>query len=128
MASRRQRQVPPVEWIASLIGGAIVLATVSFLAFETFRHGGQEPVLTVFVLQIREMSGSFVVDVEVRNSSRGAAADVHLAGSGAAADNQIQAQARIDYVPGFSRRRASLVFDSDPGRAPAVRIVGYARP
>ena len=129
MAKRRQRQIPPAEWIASLIGGAIVLGTIGFLAFEAFQRGDQEPALTVSVVQVRETAGSFVVDVEVHNRSRAAAADVHLAGSARTTDGgQVQAQAMLDYVPGFSSRRASLVFESDPGRAPAVRIAGYARP
>jgi uncharacterized protein (TIGR02588 family) len=117
------------EWLASLLGGAIVLGTIGFLAFEAFRQGNQEPSLTVSVLQVRQTAGSFIVDVEVRNLSSGAAADVHLAGGEEGADGrELQAHASLDFVPGFSSRRASLVFESNPGRAPAVRIVGYGRP
>ena len=121
--------MPAAEWIASLVGGAIVLATIGFLAFEAYQRDDREPALTVSVIQIHQASGAFVVDVEVRNGSRSAAADVHLAGHDRAADGQrIQAQARLDYVPGFSKRRASLVFQSDPGRSPAIQIIGYAQP
>jgi uncharacterized protein (TIGR02588 family) len=125
MARRGQKQIPTAEWLASLLGGAIVLGTIGFLAFEAFRQGDQEPSLTVSVLQVRQAAGSFIVDVEVRNLSSGAAADVHLAGG---EGGQLQAHASLAFVPGFSSRRASLVFGSDPGRAPAVRIVGYGRP
>ena len=129
MARRRQRPIPAAEWTATLIGAAIVLGTIGFLAFEAFRRGDRDPALTVSVVQVRESAGSFVVDVEVRNRSRVAAADVHLAGSpGTAGEPQTPAHARLDYIPGFSSRRASLVFDADPGRAPVVRIIGYARP
>lgn len=129
MARRGQRQIPTAEWIASLLGGAILLATIGFLSFEAFQPGNEDPALTVAVIQVREVTGAFVVDVEVRNQSRSAAADVHLAGHDRTADGQrIQAQARVDYVPGFSSRRASLVFQSDPGRSPAIRIIGFARP
>jgi len=129
MARRNQRTLPPVEWITGLISAAIVLGTIGFLASEAVRQGDQEPALTVAVLDVHETTGSFVVDVEVRNGSRGAAAGVHLAGSATTGDGQqVQAQARLDYVPGFSTGRASLVFAADPGRAPTVRIVGYARP
>ena len=129
MATGPRRHIPAAEWIAGLIGSVIVLGTISFLAFEALREGNQEPALTISVLRVRESAGAFVADVEVRNASRGAASDVHLAGNGRDRDGrQIQAQARLDYVPGFSRRRASLVFEADPGSAPAVRIIGYARP
>jgi uncharacterized protein (TIGR02588 family) len=127
MPKRGHRQIPAAEWLASLIGGAIVLGTIGFLLFETVQRSDQEPALTVAVVQVRETGGSFVVDVEVRNASRGAAADVQLGGADRAG-GQLRALARLDYVPGFSSRRASLVFDSDPGPAPAVRVVGYARP
>jgi uncharacterized protein (TIGR02588 family) len=85
--------------------------------------------LTVAIVQVQERAGSFVVDVEVRNQGRGAAADIQIAGSpGPGGAPQFQAHARLDYVPGFSVRRASLIFDADPGRSPVVRILGYAPP
>jgi uncharacterized protein (TIGR02588 family) len=123
MAKRRPRRIPPAEWMATLISLGIVLATIGFLMFEAFQPGPLEPALTVDVLQVRESAGSFVVDVEVKNASRGAAADVHLAGM-----SETRPQARVDYVPGFSSRRASLVFAFDPGNNAEVRIVGYSQP
>lgn len=129
MARRGQRQIPAAERIASLLGGAIVLTTICFLGFEAVQRDDEAPALTVSVIQVREMTGSFVVDVEVRNGSRSAAADVHLAGHDRSADGrQIQAQASVDYVPGFSSRRASLVFQSHPGSNPVIGIIGYSRP
>lgn len=128
MAKTRQRQIPSTEWIASLIGGAIVLGTIGFLAYETFQTGSQEAALAVTVLEVRQAAGTFVVEVEVRNDGRSAAADVHLAGSGGSDQREASAAARIDYVPGFSHRRASLVFASDPGGQPSVRIIGYSEP
>jgi uncharacterized protein (TIGR02588 family) len=129
MSRTRRRQIPAAEWIASLISGVIVLGTIGFLAVEALRRDDQAPALTVSVVQVRKSAGSFVVDVDVRNLSRGAAADVHLAGSDVGSDGRyVQVQARLDYVPGFSTRRASLVFESDPGGAPAIRIVGYGMP
>jgi uncharacterized protein (TIGR02588 family) len=129
MAKRGQRRIPAAEWLASLIGSVIVLGTIGFLTFEVFQRSEQEPALTVSVLQVRPTGESFVVDVEVRNQSPSAAADVHLAGADrTAAGRQLQVQARLDFVPGFSSRRASLVFESDPGTAPPIRIIGYTRP
>ncbi len=115
--------------MATLISLGIVLATIGFLMFEAFQPGPLEPALTVDVLQVRESAGSFVVDVEVKNASRGAAADVHLAGMSETRDGPgTRPQARVDYVPGFSSRRASLVFAFDPGNNAEVRIVGYSQP
>ena len=128
MARRGHRQMPATEWTASLLGGMIVLVTIGFLGFEALQQGDAEPALTVSVIQVRDTTGGFVVDVEVRNQSASAAADVQLAGHNRAAGQQNEAHARLDFVPGFSSRRASLVFQSDPGSSPVVRIVGYGRP
>lgn len=117
------------ERVASVLGAVIVLGTIGFLTVETIRRGDQGPALNVSVVQIRQATAGFVVEVEVRNGSRGAAADVQVAGSDRASDGrQLHPVARLDYVPGFSSRRASLVFAVHPGSAPAVRIIGYTRP
>ena len=121
--------MPMAERVASALGAVIVLGTIGFLTVETIRRGDQEPALTVSVLQIRQGPEGFVVSVEVRNQSRGAAADVQVAGIEEARDTgRLQPVARLDYVPGFSSRRASLVFAVHPGSAPQVRILGYTRP
>lgn len=117
------------ERAASALGAAIVLGTIGFLGLETIRRGDDELALTVSVVQIREEAAGFVVDVEVRNQSRGAAAGVQLAGSDRGSDGrQLHSGVTLDYVPGLSSRRASLVFAVHPGSAPAVRIIGYTRP
>jgi uncharacterized protein (TIGR02588 family) len=127
MATQRTRQIPSAERIASLAGLMVVVATIGFLGYEALRWGAQEPALSVMVVAVRESAGGFVVDVEVRNHSRAAAAEVNIAAR-RAGEREVQAQARIDYVPGFSSRRVSLIFESDPGRRPTVRVVGYSHP
>src|SRR5687768_16783908 len=129
MAKRQQRHIPPLEWTAGLVSLFIVLGTIGYLVFEALQPRHDAPVLSVSILEMRESHGSFVVDVEIRNNSRAAAADVHVAGMTPSADGRaLPAQARVDYVPGFSTRRASLVFGVDPGANVDVRVVGYARP
>jgi uncharacterized protein (TIGR02588 family) len=129
MARREPRRMPAVERAATSLGAAIVLATLGILGFQALQDGPEEPALTVTVLQVRETGATFVVDVEVRNDSRNAAADVHVAAADrTAAGEQLQAQAALAYVPGFSRRRASLVLQSDPGQNPMISIIGYTRP
>ena len=129
MARRLKRRIPLAEWAVGIISAIIVLGTVGYLAFEAFQPDADEPALTATVLEIRERNGSFVVEVEVRNASRGAAAEVHIAGVARAGDGrERQGQALVDFVPGFSTRRASLVFDVNPGTDADVRIVGYTRP
>ena len=126
MPRAHRHRAPAAEWIATTIAGLIVLGTVAFLGYEALRPGADDPVLTVVIAGTRTSGGTFVVDVEVKNASRAAAADVHVVGT-ARGGGTLPAQARIDYVPGLSSQRASLVFPSDPGGV-EVRVIGYARP
>lgn len=129
MVRRPKRTIPLVEWTAGIVSVIIVLGTLGYLTFEAFQSDADQPALTATVLEIRERNGSFIVEVEVRNASRGAAAEVHLAGVARTRDGrERQGQALVDFVPGFSTRRASLVFDVHPGPDADVRIVGYTRP
>ena len=129
MGKPRQRKTPAVEWIAGIMGGAIVLGTIGYLVFAALQPQSDGPQLTVAVTGVRESAGAFVVDVEVRNSSRQAAADVHLAGMTPSREGAgAQPRARLDYVPGLSARTATLIFDLNPGRAADVRVVGYSVP
>lgn len=127
--ARRPRQVPLVEWIAGAVSAAIFLGTIGFLAYEVLQSGPDAPMLTVTVLQVRQSGRSFVVDVAVQNKARAAAADVHIAAVVRSNEgSDARGEARIDYVPGLSTRRATVVFGVDPGKDPPVEIVGYARP
>ncbi len=129
MGKPRQRKTPALEWIAGVMGVVIVLGTLGYLVFAALQPGSDAPELTVTVTGVRESAGSFVVDVEVRNRSRQAAADVHLAGMTAANEGHAaHPRARLDYVPGLSTRTASLIFDLNPGRDADVRVVGYSVP
>jgi uncharacterized protein (TIGR02588 family) len=129
MVKRRQREIPPLEWVAGILSLVIVVGTIGYLVFEIFQPRPDAPTLTVKVVQVRQSGGLFAVDVEVHNSSRGAAADVHVAGFARSGDGgEAHAEARVDHVPGFSKRSATLVFAHHPGDRPDVRVIGYTKP
>lgn len=125
----RSRRIPFVELVAGIVGLLIVIATIGYLAFETLRGGPRDPVLAVEILRVRQVEGSFAVDVEIRNRGQNAAADVHVAAATRSGQpDGLRAEVRVDYVPGQSTARATLLFAADPGSAPDVRVVGYAEP
>ena len=107
----------------------IVLGTIVYLVFEAVQGTPGGPMLSAQVRQVRAIGPTFVVDVEVRNHSRAAAAEVHVAGEARSPDGtKKEGRATVDFVPGWSTRQVSLVFDLDPGSKPDVWVVGYATP
>ena len=71
------RKIPPVEWIVGSISALIVLGTIVYLGFEDGPgHLGRPDAETAQVREVRAIGATFVVDVEVRNQSRAAAAEV----------------------------------------------------
>jgi uncharacterized protein (TIGR02588 family) len=130
MARPRKGPVPTIEWVGAVIGALIVLGTIGYLTYETLRSSDHDqPRLSAVVMRVRAQDGRFAVDVEIRNGGSRAASDVHVAGNPRAADaRQERPQARLDYVPGLSRREVTLLFRDNPGERPDVQIIGYSRP
>ncbi len=128
--SRTHKRVPAIEWITGLAGLAIVLGTVGFIAYEAFRGGAEVPSLALTVERSKHGADGVVALVSVRNDSRQAAAEVLLEGVMRLRDGGEQrSQARFDYVPGHSTRRATLLFPAarEAGHL-EVRILGYTTP
>ena len=133
MAARRRAKgdgIPAIEWVTGVVGLAIVLGTLGFIAYEAFSGGGEEAALEIRVEGTATGPAGFTAAVLVRNRSRKAAAEVLLEGViRSRAGGETRARARLDYVPGLSTRRATLVFPAPPeAGAVDVRIVGYTTP
>jgi uncharacterized protein (TIGR02588 family) len=130
--ARRRRQaheVPTIEWITGLAGLAIVLATLGFIGYEAFRGGAPSPRLEAAVETTGAVPSGFSATVAVLNASHQAAAEVVIEGVVQSGGGESRSQARLDYVPGRSTRRATLVFPGAPDAGGVkVRIVGYTTP
>lgn len=132
MAARRRGRhgVPTLEWITAGLGAAIVIATVLFIGYEAVTDSGGPPLLTAAVEGVQPAGGHYVVLVVVANSGQRAAAEVTIEATLHAGDGALsRSEARLDFVPGRSRRRAGLLFDTDPREGSLrVRVHGYATP
>jgi uncharacterized protein (TIGR02588 family) len=130
MAARKRKDgVPTIEWVTGVIGLAIVVSTLGFIGYEAFVDGPTDPQLEVTIETTGRAGAGFSATVMVRNQSRQAAADVLVEGVIRSRDGDLRSEVRLDYVPGLSSRRATLVFPRAPGEdGVAVRIVGYTTP
>lgn len=129
MSTNRRRHIPLVEKAAVGISAVLVFATVGYLAYESLRGTAEEPVLTVEIAQVNQRPDAVAVVVEVRNGSSRTAADVQIVGSDPSSDGQgNEAHASLDYVPGRSTRRVTLMFAPPPASPPRIRVAGYTTP
>lgn len=127
--SRKKSGVPAIEWVTGLCGLTIVVGTLGFIGYEAFRNGPAEPHLEATVEATGRAGDGFSATVTVRNQSRQAAAEVLVEGVVRADGGDQRSEVRLDYVPGLSSRKATLVFPRPPAAGGvAVRIVGYTTP
>ena len=127
---RKQDDVPAIEWVTGGIGLAIVLGTLTFIGYEALRGDAGRPALEAAVETSHTEPSRFFAVVVVRNTSRRAAAEVVVEGVARSKNGGEQrSEMRLDYVPGLSQRRVTLVFEGQPSEGGvAVRIVGYTTP
>jgi len=128
--ARQRNGVPAIEWVTGGVGLFVVLGTLSFIGYESCRSNADGPDLAVEIEASHAQPEGFSATVIVRNTSRRAAAEVLIEGVARAKDGSPQrSEVRLDYVAGFSQRRATLVFERSPAEGGvAVRIVGYTTP
>jgi uncharacterized protein (TIGR02588 family) len=124
------KQPAVLEWISGGVGLLITLGTLAFLASRAFTSPEVTPQLTAEIDRIVPGGGGFTVEITVRNGSQATAAEVQIEGTLVEEGRELRKSvATLDYVPGHSARRASLVFDVPAAQnALSVRVVGYREP
>ena len=136
MTEARNRKSPPadipaLEWIAAGIGLLLTLAILGVMAWQAIAGGTEPPpAVEVRIAQVVAVRSGYAVEIELSNHSPATAAGVEVQGD-LLADGRVVESSRmtIDYVPGFSTRRAGLYFRADPrAHALDVRALGYSAP
>lgn len=119
------------EWVTAVIGAALTLATIGYLAYEGLAQP-PEPVPDVQVVaqSIVPQGNGWLVRVEARNHGRATAAHLHIVGELRDDTTVVEtSQTVFDYVPERSSRRGGLMFSRNPAlHALEVRATGYERP
>ncbi|MDP8994873.1 MAG: TIGR02588 family protein [Pseudomonadota bacterium] len=132
MAAKGDKQPnSPLEWIAGTLGLLIALAMLGVIGWEALSGSPQRPPeIVVQAERATRTAGGWVVDLVARNGSGSTAAAVHLSGELKQGDEAVESgQALIDYIPGRSERRASLIFTHDPAAYRLeVRATGFQEP
>jgi uncharacterized protein (TIGR02588 family) len=119
------------EHVAAAVGGAIVLATLAFMAYEALTTPtGAVPKLAVRVDTIVSYPHSHVVEFRAVNSGDATAANVQVEGELRADTGVVErSESTVGFVPAQSWRVGGLVFKTQPaGHRLEVRVLGYDRP
>lgn len=119
----------PLEWVAALLGLAVVLAALGVLVHQA-SSGGGPAVIATEVTAVERAGASYRVEVRVVNRGERTAGQLKVEGTidGPGGEPETS-DTVIDYLPPHSTRPVSLLFTRDPRRAHlSVRAVSFSDP
>lgn len=123
-------RTPLLEWVAGVVGLALVVAIVGLLAREALFGDNSPPDLRVRLVEVVPQGDGALVRIEVTNTGGRSAAQVAVEGvlvrEGAPPET---ASVVLDYVPGDAKRKAGLRFSTTPRPDQLqLRAKGYVDP
>jgi len=119
------------EWAFAAVGAVLVVAAVAYMIWYGVARPDGPPELDIRqVSEMRELGGSYLIQVEVKNNGRSTAAGVNIAGELVDGNESVEtASATIDYVPQQSKRQAYFQFTENPAEHELkLRVEGMAKP
>ncbi len=120
-----------MELAAALLGGAIVIAALTFMIYEAVTAPSDPvPKLVARVDTVVPYPSGYVAEFRAINAGDATAANVQVRGELHADTGVVErSESTVDFVPARSWRKGGLVFSADPRRYRFdVRVVGYDRP
>lgn len=126
----RPRDTPRLEWLLGVVGLALLVAGVGYLAWQGLKSSSKPGALVVTVLDIHSVGDAHVVKFSVRNEGSENLSQLHLSARLSDGNREIEAaQAFIDYLPARSEQRGGVYLRNDPRRY-TLRIdpAGYMEP
>lgn len=120
----------PWEWLIASISALLVAATIGYLIYDALGQGTTPPLIEIRADSIIAAEGSYIVELQLRNTGRTTAARLTIEGTLLHGDTAVQTSTTtLDYLPARSERRAALIFSHDPGRYRLhLRPTGYTHP
>jgi uncharacterized protein (TIGR02588 family) len=118
------------EWVAAGLGLIIVGAIIGYLIYFGMSEHGKVPVIEVQVIEIHPTPAGYVVRFNTLNRGGVTAAGLRIRGELRRGETVLEeTETELDYVPPHSERKASLIFQADPGSG-TLRITptGYTDP
>ena len=121
---------PALEWICAMLGGAVVLATLTVVAAQIPADDEAPPEIRLRVNSVQPAGQGYLVRFEAANAAQSTASAVEVEGRLEEGGRVVEAsRVRFDYVPRGSRQRGGLWFTRDPAQYQlSLRVLGYQEP
>lgn len=119
----------PFEMIFTVISLVLIAGLLGYLTFQSLTD--QTPPQFEIEASAARVAGDFkMVDVYISNGGHEAAKSLMVQGEAVGRDNEtVTAEATMDWLPGHSRRRVTLVFPAEiMTSVPEIMVVGYEEP
>jgi uncharacterized protein (TIGR02588 family) len=128
--SSKQDDTSPWEWVAALIGAALIVGIVGFLVVEALREGATPPRIEIEVVDISRSEAGHLVQIQVLNRGEATAAQLVVEGQLRRGDETVEtATITLTFAPAGSSRSAGLIFENDPAEHDLkLRAQGYEAP
>lgn len=126
----RSSDTPRLEWLLGIVGLALLVAAVGYLAYQGITNPAKPGALVITVLDVHSVGDTHVVKFSVRNDGNENLSHLHLTAHLSDGEKEIEsAQAFIDYLPARSEQRGGVYLRQDPHRY-TLRIdpAGYTEP
>lgn len=120
-----------LEWVVFGLGLALVLATLSYLAYDAATIGDSPPSIEIRTGESVARPHNFIVPVTLINhgdqTAEGVMVEVVLESGGAEGE---RAEFTVAFLPRRSTREGWVAFQTDPRLAERVkaRVLGYEKP
>lgn len=118
------------EWVAALIGAALVVGIVGFLVMEALRERSTPPQIEIEVVEISKSDAGHLVQILVLNRGEATAAQLVVEGQLRRGEETVEsATITLTFAPAGSSRSAGLIFENDPAEYElSLRAQGYEAP
>jgi uncharacterized protein (TIGR02588 family) len=123
------RETPLLEWAAGATGLALFLSVIGLTVLNGL-HQDRPPSIQVEIEDIAQQGGAYTVSFDVINAGDKTASAVRLTANLSVEGKPGQERdVEIDFLPPHSRRKAAVIFSSDPkqGRL-EIQAQSYRRP
>jgi uncharacterized protein (TIGR02588 family) len=123
-------ETPLLEWLLGAVGVMLLLAAVSYLAYEGAANEDGPGEIVVSTTQIIETQSAYIVRFQAHNRGSATVGNLHMSARLSDGNREVEvAHVLIDYLPGRSTRQGGVYLRNDPRRYRLeIRPEGYQKP